>query len=67
MHIYKEELLVKDDFNACVSIDSSGSGTVTRTYGGALLNYDVCWEYQVTGGSCSSDKVDTVEPGLLKK
>ena len=55
----------QDDFNVCVSVDAT-SGTVTRTYGGALLNYEICHK-EIDSCTNSNDDVDKAPVAGAKK
>ena len=55
-HISKGGTANNPDFAACVAIDASNDPqTVTRSYGGALLKTDICYDTSVPDGTCTNN------------
>ncbi len=55
----------QDDFNVCVSVNAT-TGTVSRTYGGALLNYEICHKAVDTCGTPTNNVTKEPVAGLKK-
>ena len=61
-HIKKGGTQDNPDFAACVSIEETASGnTITRTYGGALLQGKICHTKQNAKGQCTGQTEPSAE------
>ena len=62
-HIAKGGTATNPDFAACVSIDTANDPqTIERSYGGALLKTDICYDKVTPAGTCTTNSETAQSP-----